>query len=153
MRGNFEHYDTHIETSVYREMEGDMAAIVSIWDTSSAAETAGGYLKEMPGVVSRAGEGDDVGFETLGMFYKVKPEHREDFIDKFGDISEVLGDMDGHVETSIWINVGDENDTFISSEWESRDSAMEFFRGDQFRETVDWGREILADTPRHVFLE
>jgi chlorite dismutase len=29
---------------------------------------------------------------------------------------------------------------------------MAFFRADAFRETVQWGREVLADQPRHVFL-
>jgi chlorite dismutase len=29
---------------------------------------------------------------------------------------------------------------------------MEFFRSDAFTDTVDWGREVLDDKPRHVFL-
>jgi chlorite dismutase len=41
---------------------------------------------------------------------------------------------------------------FIASQWRSRDDAMDFFRSDAFRDTVDWGREVLADRPRHVFL-
>jgi chlorite dismutase len=42
---------------------------------------------------------------------------------------------------------------FIASQWNSREDAMAFFRSDEFRETVEWGREVLADRPRHVFLE
>ena len=29
---------------------------------------------------------------------------------------------------------------------------MAFFRSDEFADTVDWGRDVLADKPRHVFL-
>ena len=29
---------------------------------------------------------------------------------------------------------------------------MAFFRSAEFRDTVEWGREVLADQPRHVFL-
>jgi chlorite dismutase len=29
---------------------------------------------------------------------------------------------------------------------------MGFFRSEEFAETLDWGRDALADQPRHVFL-
>jgi chlorite dismutase len=29
---------------------------------------------------------------------------------------------------------------------------MGFFRSEEFAETLDWGRDVLADRPRHVFL-
>jgi len=29
---------------------------------------------------------------------------------------------------------------------------MAFFRSDAFADTVEWGRDVLADRPRHVFL-
>jgi chlorite dismutase len=60
--------------------------------------------------------------------------------------------MDGHEETDLLVNREAENDMFIASQWRSREDAMDFFRSDAFRETVDWGREVLADRPRHVFL-
>ncbi len=41
---------------------------------------------------------------------------------------------------------------FIASQWAAREDAMAFFRSDAFAETVAWGRDVLADTPRHVFL-
>jgi chlorite dismutase len=41
---------------------------------------------------------------------------------------------------------------FIASRWDSKDDCMEFFRSDAFSDTVDWGRDVLADRPRHVFL-
>jgi chlorite dismutase len=151
LRGNFDHYDTHVKTAVYDGRKTDRAAVVSIWDTASAADTAAGFLSELPEVVSRAGE--ESGFGTMGMFYETKPEHTEDFVEKFDTVADVLADMDGHFETDLMVNVEDENDMFIASQWASKDDAMAFFRSDDFADTVDWGRDVLADRPRPVFLQ
>ncbi|EMA59332.1 heme-binding protein [Halorubrum lipolyticum] len=150
LRGNFDHYGTHVKTAVYEGRVTDRAAVVSIWDTASAAETAAGFLSELPEVVARAGE--ESGFGTMGMFYTVKPEHQGDFTDTFDDVGEILAEMDGHVETDLMLNVEDENDMFIASQWHAKEDAMAFFGSEEFRETVQWGREVLADRPRHVFL-
>ena len=150
LRANFDHYDTHVKTAVYGGAEGGRSAVVSIWDTDSAAETAGGFLSELPGIVGRAGEED--GFGTMGMFYTTKPEHREDFVEKFETVGGVLEGMDGHYQSDLLVNHEDENDMFIASEWASKDDAMAFFRSDAFSDTVNWGRDVLADRPRHVFL-
>jgi chlorite dismutase/heme-degrading monooxygenase HmoA len=150
LRSNFDHYDTHVKTAVYDALERDRRAVVSIWDTASAADTAAGFLSELPGIVSRAGE--ESGFGTMGMFYTVKPEHREDFVEKFETVGGLLADMEGHGETDLMVNLEDENDMFIASQWRSKDDAMGFFRSDEFSDTVSWGRDVLADRPRHVFL-
>jgi len=150
LRGNFEHYDTHVKTAVYDGRESDRAAVVSIWDTASAADTAAGFLSELPDIVSRAGE--ESGFGTMGMFYETKPEHTDDFVEKFDTVADVLAEMDGHFETDLMVNVEDEDDMFIASQWASKEDAMAFFRSDDFADTVDWGRDVLADRPRHVFL-
>ena len=150
LRSNFDHYDTHVKTAVYEAAERDRNAVVSIWDTKSAADTAAGFLSDLPDIVSRAGE--ESGFGTMGMFYTVKPEHREDFVEKFDTVGGLLADMEGHGETDLMVNVEDENDMFIASQWRSREDAMAFFRSDAFSETVSWGRDVLADRPRHVFL-
>ncbi|WP_049934808.1 heme-binding protein [Haloplanus natans] len=150
LRSNFDHYDTHVKTAVYDALERDRRAVVSIWDTASAADTAAGFLSELPGIVSRAGE--ESGFGTMGMFYTVKPDHREEFVEKFETVGGVLADMAGHGETDLMINLEDENDMFIASQWRSKEDAMNFFRSDAFTDTVSWGRDVLADRPRHVFL-
>ena len=150
LRGNFDHYGTHVKTAVYEGRHTDRAAVVSIWETASAAETAAGFLSELPDIVARAGE--ESGFGTMGMFYTVKPEHQEDFTDTFDDVGEILAGMEGHVETDLMLNVEDENDMFIASQWNAKEDAMAFFGSEEFRETVQWGREVLADRPRHVFL-
>ncbi|MBV0925348.1 heme-binding protein [Halomicroarcula limicola] len=150
LRGAFERYDTHVRTSIYADPDADTAAVASLWDTEDAAETASGYLTDLPGVVRKQGESD--GFGTMGMFYTVKPEHRADFVEKFATVGDLLEDMDGHRETALLVNRDDENDMFIASQWDSKDDAMDFFRSDAFSDTVSWGRDVLADRPRHVFL-
>ena len=150
MRERFDHYDTHVKTALYGADSGERTAVVSIWDTADAAHTAAGFLADLPGVVARAGE--ESGFGTMGMFYTVQPDHRGEFVDRFDDVGELLADMEGHFDTDLLVNHEDENDMFIASQWRSREDAMGFFRSDAFRDTVDWGREVLADRPRHVFL-
>jgi chlorite dismutase len=163
MRERFDHYDTHVKTALYDargapgeadpdagEGTGHRTAVVSIWDTADAADTASGFLADLPGVVARAGE--ESGFGTMGMFYTVKPDYRGEFVDTFEDVGGMLADMEGHFDTDLMVNREDENDMFIASQWRSRDDAMAFFRSDAFRDTVSWGREVLDDQPRHVFL-
>ena len=148
LRGNFDHYGTHVKTAVY---EGDdRAAVVSIWETASAAETAAGFLSELPGIVERAGEED--GFGTMGMFYTVESDHQEAFVERFGEVGQLLNGMDGHYDTELLTNRENEDDMFIASQWASKSDAMAFFGSDEFRDTVQWGRDVLADRPRHVFL-
>jgi chlorite dismutase len=88
----------------------------------------------------------------MGMFYTVKPDYQTEFVETFDDVGDLLGEMDGHVETDLMVNVEDENDMFIASQWNAKEDAMAFFRSEEFSETVQWGRDVLADRPRHVFL-
>ncbi len=150
LRANFDHYGTHTTTAVYEGRDADRAAVVSVWETASAAETAAGFLSDLPEVVARAGE--ESGFGTMGMFYTAKPDRRGEFVDAFDDVGGLLADMEGHVETDLMVNVEDDTDMFIASQWRAKADAMEFFGSDAFRETVEFGREVLADRPRHVFL-
>ncbi|WP_324665196.1 heme-binding protein [Haloarcula sediminis] len=150
LRDAFERYDTHVRTTVYRDTDSDTTAVASLWETEDAAGTASDYLTDLPGVVRRQAERD--GFGTMGMFYTVKPEYREDFVEKFDTVGGLLEEMDGHRETALLANRDDENDMFIASQWDSKEDAMAFFRSDEFSETVSWGRDVLADRPRHVFL-
>jgi chlorite dismutase/heme-degrading monooxygenase HmoA len=146
----FDRYDTHEGTAVYQDSGGERAAVVSLWATQEAAHTASDHLTGLPGIVGWADDTD--GFSTMGMFYTVRPEYREEFVETFADVGEMLGEMDGHRETALLVNTDDENDMFIASHWDARDDAMEFFRSDAFTDAVNWGREVLDDRPRHVFL-
>ena len=173
LRTNFDHYDTHVKTAVYEpnqaprdsesgtDEDGESSggagddvetAVVSLWETESAAETAAGFLAELPDVVRQAGDEGDGSWGTMGMFYTVKPEHRGDFVGTFAEVREALEGMAGHRKTDLLANREDENDMFIASRWDSREDAMAFFRSDDFADTVEYGRDVLADRPRHVFL-
>jgi len=140
----------HVKTAIYEDPESETTAVVSLWDGPESANAAGERLADLPGIVGRPT--DREGFGTMGMFYTVKPEHREEFVETFETVGELLADMDGHRETALLANRGDENDMFIASRWDAREDAMEFFRSDAFADTVEWGRDVLADRPRHVFL-
>jgi len=174
LRGNFDRYDTHVKTAVYEtdegvrvgtngdgDVEGDdgesgdagaggITAVVTLWETEDAADTASEYLTGLPEVVGRPE--DREGFGTMGMFYTVKPDYREEFVETFGDVGAILSGMEGHRETALLVNRGNADDMFVASRWDSREDAMQFFRSEDFRNTVEWGREVLADRPRHVFL-
>ncbi|MHC3438517.1 heme-binding protein [Natrialbaceae archaeon A-gly3] len=155
LRTNFDHYDTHVKTAVYESETGDEDAetgVVSLWETERAADTAAGFLADLPGIVRQAGDDDEDSWGTMGMFYTVKPEHRGDFVGTFEEVGGLLAEMDGHRKTDLLANREDENDMFIASRWDSREDAMAFFRSDAFSDTVEYGRDVLADRPRHVFL-
>jgi chlorite dismutase len=146
----FDRYDTHVRTTVYAGGDSETTAVASLWETEDAAATASEHLADLPEITHRHGDSD--GFGTMGMFYTVKPDHRDDFVEKFDTVGGLLADMDGHRETTLLANHDDPNDMFIASQWDSKEDAMAFFRSDEFAETVDWGRDVLADRPRHVFL-
>ncbi|WP_306054029.1 heme-binding protein [Natronococcus wangiae] len=172
LRTNFDHYDTHVKTAVY-EPRADGAesetAVVSLWETERAANTAAGFLADLPEIVRQAGDDDDGApagadgergdgpasddsWGTMGMFYTVKPDRREDFVGAFDDAASLLADMEGHRKSDLLVNREDENDMFIASRWDSREDAMAFFRSDAFADAVEFGRDVLEDRPRHVFL-
>ncbi|WP_293029789.1 heme-binding protein [Natronococcus sp.] len=156
LRTNFDHYDTHVKTAVYEpsELADDESetAVVSLWETERAANTAAGFLADLPEIVRQAGDDSDGSWGTMGMFYAVKPEHREDFVDTFEDAGALLADMEGHRKTDLLANLEDENDMFIASRWDSREDAMQFFRSEAFADAVEFGRDVLEKRPRHVFL-
>ncbi len=151
LRTNFDHYDTHVKTAVY-ESDADESAVVSLWETESAADTAAGFLADLPGIVRQAGDDEEGSWGTMGMFYTVKPDYREEFVETFEEVGDLLAEMDGHRKSNLLVNREDENDMFIASRWDAREDAMAFFRSDAFSETVEYGRDVLADRPRHVFL-
>lgn len=158
LREHFAESEGHVRTAIYEPEVGEVTAVgdseatavVSLWEAAADAESAADALAELPGVLGRAGEGD--GFGTMGMFYRVKPDYREEFVETFGVVGEKLAGMDGHRGTALLVNDDDATDMFIASNWDAREDAMAFFRSEDFRETVEWGREVLADQPRHVFL-
>ncbi len=151
LRSDFDRYETHIQTTLYRARDDGPQVVVSLWETDSAAETAAGFLTDLPEVEGRPTE--QSGFGTMGMFYTVRPEQRETFIEAFDEVKTALETHEGHQQSHLLINHETETEMFIDSRWASRGDAMAFFNSDRFREAVSHGRELLADQPQHVFLE
>lgn len=149
LRKKFSEFEEHENTSVYTS-DGGNCAVASIWSSEDMIEKVSSDLSSIPSIVGRPK--NEEGFGTMGMFYKVKPEYRQEFLDAFDDVLDVLDGWEGHKETVLFINYEDENDMFIFSQWKSKEHAMKFFRSDTFSETVSWGREVLDGRPRHVFL-
>jgi chlorite dismutase len=150
LQSTFADEDDHVKTALYDDLDSATTAVVSLWNSATAADDAGSTLADLPAVVGRPDDGD--GFTTMGMFYTVEPEHRDDFLATFQKVGEILADMAGHRETALLVNREADNDMFIASRWDDKEDAMAFFRSDEFAETVQWGRDVLADRPRHVFL-
>lgn len=146
----------HLATKVYADGGDDDGvgerAIVSMWRRADGAEAAAEALADLDATGDADRPGDRAGFATVGMFYRTRPGERGVFTDRFAKVVELLEGMDGHVATDLFTNVEDADDMFVRSRWDRRDAAMAFFRSDAFKETVDWGREVLAERPRHVFL-
>ncbi|MFB6163101.1 MAG: heme-binding protein [Halococcoides sp.] len=146
--GRFSDGAGHRETAVYREHDGDDAAVVTLWDDLDDPAAIADALNTLPGVEDRP----DDGYATLGLFYRVQPDHREEFVETFETVGDHLEDIEGHRESRLMVDISDETNTFVDSRWTDRSSALDFFRSETFRETVEWGREVLADRPRHVVL-
>lgn len=70
LRGNFDHYDRHVATLV--RASGGRSAVVSVWTAEDAAETAAGFLGDLPGITEQyggvldAGDAADGGKEDHG---------------------------------------------------------------------------------------
>lgn len=157
LRATFDEPD-HLQTKVYAAGDGTGGAgeraVVSMWTDPDGAETAAEALAGLDAAGGAEGRrhGDRPGFATVGMFYRTRPGERDVFTDRFAKVVELLEGMDGHVATELFANVEDGDDMFVRSRWEGRADALAFFRSDAFKETVEWGREVLAERPRHVFL-
>lgn len=136
----------HLRTTLYTTDEE--RAVASLWTDPEDVRRVSDALADLEGRAHGAGSG----FATMGMFYRTRAGERATFVDRFSDVVDLLEGMDGHVDTELFSNVEDGDDMFVRSRWEDREAAMAFFRSDAFRETVEWGREVLAERPRHVFL-
>lgn len=144
---SFDRYDSHVGTRLYAS--DDRHAVVSRWDNVDAAETAANFLGSLPGAI----EIDDDGWETVGLFYTVKPDHREAFRTTFDEVAELLENRSGHRDSELFVALADDCDMFIASRWDDRADALEFFATDAFAETLQFGRDVLQTRPRHMVIE
>ncbi len=89
---------------------------------------------------------------TIGMNYEVLPGKEEVFEKACERVIDAMRSMDGHDESRIFRQVGEDAQTYlIVSRWSSEDAFGEFIRSDQFKKVTNWGAEnILAGRPSHT---
>ncbi len=87
---------------------------------------------------------------TVGMNYHVIDGKQQEFEAKFAAVLEALRTAEGHTDSTLWRDVGDNASYLITSEWSDEQAFTSFIRSDAFRQVTDWGKEqILSTRPQH----
>ncbi len=87
---------------------------------------------------------------TIGMNYEVIEGKQELFETMFAKVLKVMGDMDGHHESHLYVDVAKKTSYLIVSEWTSEQAFDGFIASEQFKNVANWGKEqILAARPKH----
>jgi|OSPMetMinimDraft_2_1075162.scaffolds.fasta_scaffold00729_5 heme-degrading monooxygenase HmoA len=89
---------------------------------------------------------------NVGIHYRVKPGRERDFEEAFGRVVEFLRSRPGVIEARLYRNVNDPREYLVYSEWTDLDSFREFVSSQAYRETTQYGREILEGRPVHRVL-
>jgi chlorite dismutase/heme-degrading monooxygenase HmoA len=152
LRGNFDHYDTHVLTTV-RANEG-RAAIASVWQTESAADTAAGFLNDLAGIVEgyrgplgeqdaddepeAAGTDDEIRGQLVEEdIYAGQPRGEDVFalvlysdadsqtlFAEVEDLRESFDHYDSHVKTAVYDTRAEDSDrSAVVSLWETEQAA------------------------------
>lgn len=88
---------------------------------------------------------------TIGMNYRVLPGKNEFFESAFAKVLEAMRTMEGHTESHLFREVGDDQSYLIVSDWSSEDAFNAFIRSEKFSKVTSWGKEqILAGRPSHT---
>ena len=89
---------------------------------------------------------------TVGMNYQIIEGKNEMFESVFAKVLEVMGKLDGHVKTNLFVDVVDRQSYLILSEWQTRQQFSEFIQSEQFKNVANWGKEqVLATRPSHQY--
>ena len=89
---------------------------------------------------------------TVGMNYQIIEGKNEMFESVFAKVLEVMGKLDGHVKTNLFVDVVDRQSYLILPEWQTRQQFSEFIQSEQFKNVANWGKEqVLATRPSHQY--
>ena len=89
---------------------------------------------------------------TVGMNYQIIEGKNEMFESVFAKVLEVMGKLEGHVKTNLFVDVADRQSYLILSEWSTRQQFSDFIQSEQFRNVANWGKEqVLASRPSHQY--
>jgi heme-degrading monooxygenase HmoA len=87
---------------------------------------------------------------TIGMNYEVIEGKQDAFEQMFAKVLEVMGKMEGHGVSHLYVDVAKRNSYLIISEWTDQGAFDAFIASDQFKTVANWGKEqILAGRPKH----
>jgi heme-degrading monooxygenase HmoA len=87
---------------------------------------------------------------TVGMNYHVIAGKQADFEEKFANVISALRAAEGHTNSTLWKDVGDDASYLITSEWSSEQAFLDFIHSPAFRDVTTWGKEqILSGRPQH----
>ncbi len=87
---------------------------------------------------------------TVGMNYHVIAGKQHEFEDKFAAVIGALKAAQGHTNSTLWKDVGDDASYLITSEWSDEQAFRDFIQSQAFRDVTNWGKEqILSDRPQH----
>ncbi len=89
---------------------------------------------------------------TIGMNYHVREGKEKVFEKAFLRVRGVMGKMEGHDDSRLYRNVGEDSSEYlILSRWSSEAAFRSFSSSDQFKKVTDWGSaQILRGPPRHT---
>jgi len=94
----------------------------------------------------------EVAMVTIGMNYAVLPGKEQVFERAVNQVIDVMKSMEGHSNSSLFRQVGQEAPTYlIVSDWNSEEAYTAFIRSEKFRKVTSWGlAEVLRGRPSHT---
>ncbi|MEJ2772365.1 antibiotic biosynthesis monooxygenase [Stygiolobus sp. CP850M] len=90
---------------------------------------------------------------NVGLYYRVKKGHEEEFEKTFNTVLEFLKKFPGFRDAKLYKRIDDPQEYLIYSEWDSIDAFKKFITSREYRDTTTYGKTILEGIPRHKILQ
>ena len=87
----------------------------------------------------------------VGLYYKVKEGHNDDFVETFNNVLQLLKSKPetGFLDGKLYQDVDCSREYMVYTEWKDRDSFKNFIEMKAFKDTTAYGKTILEGTPRN----
>ncbi|MEM0139217.1 MAG: antibiotic biosynthesis monooxygenase [Ferroplasma sp.] len=87
----------------------------------------------------------------IGLYYKVKEGHNEEFENTFNSVLNLLKSKPetGFVDGKLYKEVDCPREYMIYTEWKDREAFQKFTEMRAFKDTTSYGKTILEGTPRN----
>ena len=90
---------------------------------------------------------------TFGLNYDVKEAFIPEFVEISRKVVEMMGSLEGHVNTRLYRDEFKPNSFLIYSEWETDENFKNFIRSEEFKNVQNMSKDMLEDRPRHKVYE